>query len=117
MPQAPTSPERIGDASAEPSIGLPRAAWPDPIALRVLAVILGLGSANGARRLVLREQIPHVVLGRKIVVRAHALDAWLAEQETTSKAFPLPVPKPSAFAVALLTRGRRPGRVAAEARS
>ena len=47
-----------------------------------LAPVLGVRSASAALRLVRREAIPHVRLGRRVGVRRAALMAWFQARET-----------------------------------
>ena len=97
-----------------------------PCSADVLAVLTLVGLAHalgvtvsGARRLVLRESIPHAKVGRKIVVRACDFDAWLASRlvRTAPRPAPMPPPTPPEWARDLLRRGSRSGMTAADARA
>lgn len=58
-----------------------RAAWPDPIFLDDLKVILQLASDDEAQRWLERSRLPTLSLGGKVAVRREALLAALAAQE------------------------------------
>lgn len=74
-----------------------------------LADALGVKTASAARRAVRREGIPHVRLGRRLIVRASALDAWLCAHEeiTGARQAAPPVPKLPELTRALLKKGTR----------
>lgn len=88
-----------------------RARWPDPMFLGDLAPILGTRSPSGARRIIVREGIPHGFLSRRMFVRRAALAAWFEGREAPAppRCAPPPVPPPPPWAVDLLSRRRRNG--------
>lgn len=73
-----------------------RSSWPLVLFLPDLALVLGVETPSAARRLVLREGIPHLRVGRRMAVRRQALLEWVAGREDSSGARPGPPPVPRA---------------------
>jgi hypothetical protein len=88
----------------------PPAALPLVLYGHDLARALGVASVSAALRIIRREGIPFVRIGRRLGVRTAALDQWLRASETATEPRPAPPPVPQApeWARHLLRRGRRP---------
>jgi hypothetical protein len=73
---------RLADSAPRYGNHVTRAAWPDPLFMPDLALVLGLPSVRAARDFVLDRGIPHLRVGGRLAVRRQALLSWLDSQET-----------------------------------
>lgn len=74
---------------------LSRAMWPDPLFAPDLAAVFGM-TPEGAVRLVRREGIPFLRIGRRVAVRARSLARWMDDAEVDPQADATP-PGPCAL--------------------